>query len=357
MTAAEPHPGPRPLGSLVSPADLVFHQPAEGDPTWTETNWFGFFVPEATLRGSVYALFRTNLGVVRVAVSAYSRPCQSVLDLDYVDDRAHLPIPPDDLDDYHLANGLHVRMTKPLEEWTVHYEGRSGTVFDLVLAAHSPPVATAESAVEGAGPGYAVFNRPSPGSGAPTGHIDQTMWVTGEVRLGDTVHAVDFPSNRDHSWSPRREWGHNLCGNFDEGHFGRDLSFHVQTRNDPLDVGRVTHGYVVRQGTTLGLKAGVGHYGYDGWRIDRLSYELEDAAGRSYRITGVPVAWTADLLGGSYSVTAMVRWEWEGAVGWGDYKWHWDLFRMREHGPPGAGPDRPPRRGRPTGPHRPQERP
>ncbi len=319
------------LVGVTGKRDLLLHRPAYRDATWTETNWFGFFVPEARLRGSVYALFRTNLGVVRSPISVYSGPCQTVLDLDYFDDRVHLPMPPDDLDDYRLANGLKVRMTEPLTRWEVRYEGRADTVFDLDLVALSPPVPASESQVEGAGAGYASFHRPAGTPDVETGHIDQTMWVTGTVRVNGVTYRVDFPSNRDHSWSPRREWGHNICGNFDEGHFGRQLSFHVQTRNDPLEVGQVTHGYVVRDGTTLGLKAGTGRYEYDDWRISRLSYELEDTLGRSYRLSGTPVAWTSDVMSGSYAVTAVVRWDWEGEVGWGDYKWHWDIFRMREH--------------------------
>lgn len=326
------------LTASVGRADARFHRPGFRDPTWTETNWFGFFVPEATLRGSVYVLFRTNLGVARAAVSAYSRPCRSVLDLDYVDDRVHLPMGPDNLDDYRLPNGLRVTMTKPMEQWALRYEGRSGTRLDLVFDAVSPPLLASETHLEGSGHGYAVFHRPG-AEGTATGHIDQTMWVTGEARIGGVTHAVDFASNRDHSWSPRREWGHNICGNFDEAHFGRDLSVHVQTRNDPLDRGTVTHGYVVRGGEAYRLAAGAGRYRYDGYRISHLAYDLEDAAGRAYRLEGTPVAWTTDLMSGSYSVTAVVRWTCEGEIGWGDYKWHWDLSRMREHGPTAAGGD------------------
>ena len=330
MPAADVEPRP-PLGSLVRNRDARFHQPAFHDPTWTETNWFGFFVPEARLRGSVYALFRPNLGVARVAILVYSRPGESPLDLDYLDDRSAVPIPPDNLDDYRLNNGLAVRMTVPMEEWRIRYDGRHDTAFDLVLTAMTPPISTLESQVAGAGPGYAVFNRPGTAGATPIGHIDQTMWVTGEARVRGRTHRVDFPSNRDHSWSPRREWGHNVCGNFDEGHFGRDLSFHVQTRNDPLETGNVTHGYVVRRGESRRLAAGAGRYVYDGWRISALTYDLEDEAGETYRIVGEPVSWTHDLLSGSYAVTAVVRWRWEGEVGWGDFKWHWDVFRMQEH--------------------------
>ena len=151
-----------------SPADVCSTSRPYRDPTWTETNWFGFFVPEATLRGSVYVLFRTNLGIARVAVLVYSRPAVGARHRLRRRPGSHVPIPPGDLDDYRLwPMGWRCSMTTPLEEWTVRYEGRSGTVFDLVLAAHSPPIATAESRLDGAGPGYAVFNRDAPDAGAP----------------------------------------------------------------------------------------------------------------------------------------------------------------------------------------------
>ena len=315
-----------PLGSTVTPADAFFHRPRYRDPTWTETNWFGFFVPEARLRGSVYVLFKTNLGVARSAVLVYSTPAASALDVDFMDDRSHLPIPPGNLDDYRLTNGVWVTMQKPMKDWHVRFDGRYDTCFDLRLEAMMPAVNTVETRLPESGPGYAVFQRGDSG----TGHLDQTMWVEGEVRIRGRTYQVAFPSNRDHSWSPRREWGHNICGNFDEAHFGRSCSFHVQTRNDPIDTGTVTNGYVLRDGVLRALRHGVGRYRYDGWRIVDLVYELEDEAGHSYRLKGTPVSWCSDTMSGNYAAIAVVRWDWEGEEGWGDIKWHWDIFKMQE---------------------------
>jgi hypothetical protein len=117
-------------GTLLRSRDAYFHQPRYRDPTWTETNWFGFFVPEAGLRGSVYTLFRTNIGVTRSTVLVYSGEAASMLDVDYFDDRAHLPIPPGNLDDYTLANGVTVRMTEPMRRWELRFRGRFDTSFD-----------------------------------------------------------------------------------------------------------------------------------------------------------------------------------------------------------------------------------
>jgi hypothetical protein len=319
-------PDPSPLGTALSAADSYFHTPRYREPTWTETNWFGFLVPEARMRGSAYVLFKTNLGVARSAVLVYSRPSRTPVDLDYIDDRSHLPIPPGNLDDYHLTNGLSVKMAKPMREWQIRFEGRYDTRFDLRLEAMMPPVSTMETRIPDAGPGYAVFQRGDDG----TGHLDQTLWVEGEVVVRGRRHEVAFPSNRDHSWSPRREWGHNICGNFDEGHFGRGLSFHVQTRNDPLRSGKVTNGYVLRDGSVRTLKHGAGHYRYEGWRIVDVLYELEDDNGDSYQIAGTPVSWCHDVMSGNYAAMAVVRWQLEGEEGWGDIKWHWDIFKMQE---------------------------
>lgn len=329
-----------PLGGMIRNHDALFHSPDYRDPSWTETNWFGFFVPEVQMRGSIYQVFRTNLGVVRSVVLIYSRQSFSMLNLDYVDDRCHIPIPPGNLDAYSLSNGVSVRMSEPMKKWHIRFEGRFDTMLDLQLDAMMPPLAVQETKVEGSGPGYAVFQR-TDGTSMRTGHIDQTMWVSGEARVRGRTYTVDFPSNRDHSWSPRREWGHNICGNFDEGHFGRDFSFHVQTRNEPLDVGEVTHGYVLVAGAPRRIQRGVGRYRYEGWRIAELQYELEDEIGRTYHLRGTPVSWCHDVQSGVFASIAVVRWECDGEVGWGDLKWHWDVFRMQEYsrshpGGPGA---------------------
>jgi hypothetical protein len=324
------------LGNAIRTRDAYFHTPDDPDPTWTETNWFGFLVPEAHLRGSIYQVFRTNLGVARSVVRVFSQPSLSVLDLDYIDDRSHIEIPPGNLDDYRLSNGVSVHMTEPMKEWHIRFEGRFDTELDLRFEAMMPPLSSQETKVDGSKSGYAVFQRHDSGS-SRTGHLDQTMWVSGSARIRGREFTVDFPSNRDHSWSPRRDWGHNLCGNFDEGHFGRDFSFHVQTRNEPLELGEVTHGYVLVGGVPRRIRHGLGHYHYEGWRIAGLRYELEDNQGRSYKIDGVPVSWCQDVTSGVFSSTAVVRWELDGQVGWGDLKWHWDVFRMQEYLRSGGG--------------------
>ena len=115
----------------VPARDALLHRPVFGDPTWVETNWFGFLVPERTMRGFVYAGFRTNLGVVMSSVIIWDKDCGSILDTAHYDVRVHLPQPPQNLDDYALANGLRVRMDDPLRHWTIGYEGAGGMALEL----------------------------------------------------------------------------------------------------------------------------------------------------------------------------------------------------------------------------------
>jgi hypothetical protein len=58
---------------MITAEDAEFHTPIADDPTWAETNYFGFYVPELRLNGGVYALFRPSLGVVNTTVSLNSR--------------------------------------------------------------------------------------------------------------------------------------------------------------------------------------------------------------------------------------------------------------------------------------------
>ncbi len=317
------------IGTVIQAEDAHFHPPAEGDDRWCETNWFGFFVPEAHLRGTNYAIFRTNLGVCRSMISVYSQPGTHVLDLDYLRDDYHMAIPPGDLDDFELTNGLCVKMTRPMEEWTVQFDDGRGTHWDLVQTALMPPVSVTEIAVAGAGEGYAVFQRHEADAPMVTGHIDQTMHVEGEVVVNGQRHSVDFPSNRDHSWSPRREFGHNIMGNFDEAHFGRERSFLLQTRNDVIDRGTVTHGYVREGREVIPFKIGEGRYRADNWVIRELDYELEDIRGRTYRLHGEAVSYSETYQANAFTMTGVVRWTLDGETGWGDFKWHWDVQKMQ----------------------------
>ncbi|MDX6376880.1 MAG: hypothetical protein QOE98_1183, partial [Gaiellaceae bacterium] len=278
------------LGDLLTPRDALFHTPAYRDRTWLETNWWSFLVPEHNLRGHIYNGFRTNLGVVFSQVHVWSRDASSVLDFDYWDSQVHLPLPACNLDHFRLDNGLEVKMHEPLQRYSLSYDGFGDTHFRLEYEALMPAVDSRETQVAG-GRDFSAFHAVDPALAANIGHIDQTLAVKGEVVIKGRSYEVDFPTNRDHTWSPRPERAHGR-GYFDEGYFGEDLCFHVQTHNEQPDRASVTNGYIIDHGELLSLKAGEGRYVMDGWLTKRLEYELEDERGRTHRFVGEPTATT-----------------------------------------------------------------
>jgi hypothetical protein len=324
----------KPLGNVVTQYDMWFHQPRYRDYRWLETNWFSWLIPEERMRCHLRAAFRTNLGVVQQTCFVFSDPDPVVGELgaDYADVRNHVPMPPHNLNDYKLTSGMAVKVLKPMKEWSVRFDGLNDTMFDLHYRALMPPVHISESVTED-----------SEHATIAHGHLDQTMMVTGTVRIAGRDLTVNFPSQRDHSWSPRPEefasgYGIPMSGNFDSGHFGEDFTFFVQTRNpwENLERGIVHNGYILDHGELLRLKHGEGRYTYEdnGWATTYLEYELEDEKGRTHLFKGEPVS----LYRNGVGTLAVVKWTTEGKeVGWGEYNWHGDIVQMRKMGSPTPG--------------------
>ena len=213
---------------------MYFHEPRYRDYRWLETNWFTWLIPDEAMRGHIRAAFRINLNVIESTCFVWNHPDPHAGPLGVLnsDRRGHVPMPATNLDDYSLVSGITVRMTKPLEGWEVRYEGAQDTRFDLHFRAMMPPVQIAETGTDARA--QATIRH---------GHIDQMMHVIGKARVRDVDYAVNWPSPRDHSWSPRPEsssgYGFPMSGNFDYGSFGKegqDFTFFVQTRNDWSDL-------------------------------------------------------------------------------------------------------------------------
>lgn len=321
------------LGSVVKLRDMYFHEPRYRDYRWLETNWFSWLIPEEAMRCHLRAAFRTNLNVVESMCFVFNHPDSHAgpLDVLYSDRQSHVPMPVTNLDHYDLVSGISVRMTKPLMEWEVRYEGVHDTRFDLHYRAMMPPVHIAETGTDARA--QATIRH---------GHLDQMMHVTGKARVRGVNYTVNWPSPRDHSWSPRPEsssgYGFPMSGNFDYGSFGtdgQDFTFFVQTRNDWSDLRRgiVHNGYILDGGDLLRLKAGEGRYTYeaDAWVITALQYELEDERGRTHVFKGTPRSFYHPGVG----TLAVVEWQSrDGEIGWGEYNWHGDVYELQRLGRP-----------------------
>lgn len=275
---------------MIRDEDAQFHPGPPDDPTWAETNYFGFYLPEIPMNVGVYALFRTTLGVVNTTVSMTSSFVDRPWEADYWNAQAHVPIPAShDLTEYQLRTGLSVTCRDPNRVWDVAFDDGEGTslrfrytavmpAFDIHDPEQDPMVAAAAEGSEFAwGTAY-------------NGHFDQSGHFEGELVLRGTTHPIDCISTMDHSWGPRPErvrkpmcWLH--------AHAAPDLAIHAIMSWEPDDPDGETdltlaHGYVSSGGEMLGLRHGTGRSKRRGFYARETQLQLTDAAGGTWQLQG-----------------------------------------------------------------------
>lgn len=313
----------------IRPEDAQFHAADRDQPTWAETNFFGFYNAQATLNIGVYALFRTNLGVVSSTIAMNSGRAAAPWEADFCDYRAAMPIPqPPDLCNYRLMNGLSVVCLEPNMVWDIKYDDTQGTWIDVryeslmpAFDIHDPaqdPMCAAKSA-EGSFAWGTAYN----------GHFDQTGHFRGRVAIRGSEHAIDCVSTMDHSWGPRPERGAPNMS-WLHAHFSRDLAVHAIFSFDPADNGTrlsLAHGYVLERGQVLGLKAGAGRVQRRPERYaESVELELTDRNDRVWRLqargcTTFPWQCWANMV----SFNVLAQWVCEGQAGWGEIQ---DFFEL-----------------------------
>jgi hypothetical protein len=270
---------------MITAADAEFHVPDGPDPTWGETNFFGFYSAQEPLNVGVYTLFRPNLGVVLSTISMNSGDAVQPWRADFCDHQAQLPIPdPASLLDYTLDNGLSVHTVEPNHAWDIRYDDGQGTSIDVGYRALMPPFDIHDPAMDpiAAASGFAWGT-------AYNGHFDQTGRVVGEVVLRGRRIPIDCVSTMDHSWGPRRErGGPNMS--WMHAHFSEDYALHGIFSFDEKLGGRdltLAHGYVLSGGKVLGLRSGSGRTSRDEEFFAReVEISVVDADGDTHDFAG-----------------------------------------------------------------------
>ena len=152
----------------------------------TETQYFGFNIPEQRIQGFAYMYHHANLHVVTGGVLAWRGHTRSVVHGELSDIRTFMSDAAlkNDLHEYRLDNGYGVKVVEPLQRHHLTYaDPARGNSLDLHYQALCPPV---------------MF-----GDG---NHFEQPMKVHGELWLRGTRYAVDCYTVRDRSWAkPRPE--------------------------------------------------------------------------------------------------------------------------------------------------------
>ena len=318
---------------MITDEDAEFHPAPGGDPSWAETNYFGFYSAEVPLNVGVYALFRLNLGVVHSTVCMNSGDAPMPWRADFCDMRSHLPIPePRSLRTYALANGLSVATVKPNDTWHIGYDDDAGTSIDVTYQALMPAFDIHDPDMD---PITAAQSRESFAWGtAYNGHFDQTGHVQGRVTVRGREVPIDCVSTMDHSWGPRFERGSPNMS-WLHAHFSDQLAVHGIFSFDEADGGgalALMHGYVIRDGKCIGLASGRGVTGRDAdFYARRLEIRVEDAHGDSYDLRGegfTRFPWQAwpNVVG----FNVLARWDCAGRTGYGEVQDFVDLTRLCE---------------------------
>ncbi|MBM7365391.1 DUF7064 domain-containing protein [Gordonia hydrophobica] len=316
---------------MIHDHDADFHTPTSDSPTWAETNYFGFYIPEANMNVGVYALFRPNVGVVISTISINSKFVEAPWQAEYWDAQHHLAIPkPYNLRDYSLANGLSVTSVVPNKVWDVSYDNGDGVSLSFRYTAladafdiHDPeqdPMVAAALANASADDTFAWGE-------AYAGHFDQTGKFEGELHLRGKKYVIDCVSTMDHSWGLRTEHqGHTMS--WLHAHFSDDFAIHGIFDFDPeLGLDAVTplaleHGYVLENGQLYGLSHAEGRSIRNrGFYPHAIELEVTDSRGKSHRLTGLgrtAFPWQAGP--GTVGYNVLLEWQYGGdkASGWGE---------------------------------------
>jgi hypothetical protein len=317
---------------MITDKDAEFHEDETNDPTWGETNYFGFYSAEEPLNIGVYTLFRPNLGVVQTTVCMNSGDAVQPWRADFCDLQSHVPIPePRSLSSFTLANGLTIETLSPNDKWKIGYDDGEGTTIDVVYTSLMPafdiqdPEMDPITAAKNAGEGFAWGT-------AYNGHFDQTGHYEGQVSIRGRTVPIDCTSTMDHSWGPRAErGGPNMS--WLHAHFSDDYAIHAIFSFDETTAGReltLMHGYALRDGKVSGLAAGTGVTVRDEEFFARtVEFTVLDADGNEHHVVGrgmtrFPWQCWPNMVG----FNVLAQWHSAGLTGYGEIQDFVDVTRL-----------------------------
>ncbi len=324
------------------PADDTFHRLSD-DAYETETNWWAFNVPERKLGCWVHAAVRPNRSEVTWRIFVWDEKGADPMRLAYYRKQDSAFAAGQDLRDITFPDGgYRLKMLTPLMEYAVAFDDPARAfALDFHFKAIHPP----RRATPGEPP--AMFNP----------HLDQLGRLTGTMTLGGETIALDGLAIRDRTWGPRggphmtsqkvnyrsgdtrvlhpggpkwrqieRERGQGriqyIFGHTDER--TGFLSFVRPQDGDADGWSPMNNGWLLKDGTFANIdKAHSRMKNFrdpvTGWS-GHMVVEAWDELGRALSAEGFAVSHMCEHGGGS---NALMRWEMEGKVGWGEDQDSW----------------------------------
>lgn len=291
-------------------------------PALSETQYFGFSVPEHGIHAMAYLWHHPNIGVATGGAWAWQGRKTDVLQSElfgwtaFADDG----MLDRDLWDYTFDNGYHVQTIEPLKRHRLRYDDPvRGNAFDIHTEALMEPMVL------------------------ETGlHFEQAVRAHGTLTLRGQSYPVDCTNVRDRSWGQARREAHAPTPPVDwmTGVFGDDLMFGATAFDDPdLDPDWKAHftvpggeatkgGWVLRDGRLIPVAQVRKVTQRDPATLMPISSEasITDAEGSTYEIRGHIIA--ANRISAWPTMNTWVcltRWECEGRVCYGDLQevqWH-----------------------------------
>lgn len=293
MTIAGNPPEP-----TVSAEDDGFHGPTSDDPTWIETVWFPFWLPELGASIHTRVWFRANEGLQGGAVTAWKGENRYLAHDSWTEELASPP----DLRDLEMAGRFRLEVVEPLHTYRVTHTSDHLDVEVTFRALMEPnPVAPEES----------------PGMFA--GHLEQPGRVQGRVRLADRSFDVDCGSVRDRSWGPRTMRPGLRLGNA-HGTTVDGSAFFAYVNPDADGRERITSGYWQSDGRAARLVGGERRTELDGDFPTAVEIDAHDALGRRLQVRGeCRNRQAVDAGHDLYAVLNLVRWDLpDGTFAWGE---------------------------------------
>jgi hypothetical protein len=299
---------------LQTGISLDAFQPYPGDtPEWTDAVWFAAYVPEQALTAYVYQWFRPALGIYGGGCIVWERTAAVPWDAALFQYDVNRPITGAlRLEALSLDNGTSITSLREGCEYRVRFENARALLEFRFESLTTPHVTTRGAA----GDFFA-------------GHLDQGGWCTGSIEIEGRRHAIDAYGIRDRSWGPRIIRDDVRLGYFHGGSRRRCfLGFcHSGQTSQP-----VFNGYLSVDGQREPVNRGERRVQYRGERLERITFDIEDAAGRSLHASGVPLnefAYTPypNLLSRHY----LMRWDIGGEVAYGEEQDLWSVPLWREH--------------------------